>query len=46
MTLDRTAPFERTRVAIDQPVFDCLMVSLAVMVLDVLVDDSPKMAFA
>ena len=45
MALDRTGTAEVTVAAIDQSVTDSLMVPLKVIVLDVLADDSPKMAF-
>ena len=45
MTRDGAAPFECTRVAIDQSASSSLIVPLAVTVLDILTDDLLKVAF-
>ena len=46
MALDRAGPSEVSRARIDQSVVEPLMAPLVVIVLDVLADDSPKVAFA
>jgi len=46
MALDRAATANATRTSIDQSVVEPLMVPLTVIVLDVLADDLPKVAFA
>jgi hypothetical protein len=46
MALNRTGTAEAIVAAIDQSITDSLMVPFAVIVLDVLADDSPKMTFA
>jgi hypothetical protein len=45
-TLDLAGTAEAIATPVDQSVADSLMLPLAVIVLDVLTDDSPKMAFA
>jgi hypothetical protein len=46
MALDRTGTAEVHGAPVDQSVSDSLMIPLAVIVLDVFANDSPKMTFA
>jgi hypothetical protein len=46
MALDRAAAAETARTPIDQSIAEPLVIPFALVVRDVLADDSPKMAFA